>query len=202
MLQKCSTYKTLEIFFICPTKEQYLTDISKKVRLAHTSVRNNLHKLIKEGIITQRLEVKGNRKFPLYKANESSKFRKLKMLYNISSILESGIIEFIEEKLTPKSIVLFGSFARGEDDETSDIDLFVECKAEGIGLKDFERRLNRKIELHFNEKFSTYPEELRDSIINGIVISGFLEYHDDKNNARLPKGKISHKNGKSHTGAA
>lgn len=176
MLQKSSMLRTAEIFLINPTKEHYLIDISRSIGLAHTSVKKNLDSLIKLGIITSSAEKKGSRKFPLYKANLSSKtFKKYKIIYNIASILESGVIEFIEEKIAPKSIVMFGSYRNGEDIYDSDIDLFVECKKEKLNLEKFESKLSRKIELHFNENFISYQKELKNNIINGIVLSGFLE---------------------------
>ena len=75
----------------------------------------------------------------------------------------------------PKSIVLFGSYQKGEDSENSDIDLFVECDKEELDVKIFEKKLGRKIELHFKKDFTLYPKELKNNIINGIVLSGFLE---------------------------
>ena len=176
MLQKSSIDRTSEVFFTSPTKKHYLMDISRTIGLAHTSVKKNLDKLIKFGLILESVEKKGGRKFPLYKANLDNKlFKKYKILYNISAILESKIIEFIEEKLMPKSIVLFGSYQRGEDLENSDIDLFFECKKGELDMTSFEKKLGRKIELHFNDNFNSYSKELKNNIINGIVISGFLE---------------------------
>lgn len=175
MLQKSSTLRTAEIFFINPTKEQYLMDISRNIGLAHTSIKKNLKDLVKLEIIIEHSEKKGGRLFPVYKANLNNKiFKRYKLIHNLSSILESGLIDFIEEKLMPKSIVLFGSYSRGEDIENSDVDLFVECKNEELNLKIFEKKLGRKIELHFNEKFTMYPKELKNNIINGVVLNGFL----------------------------
>ena len=77
--------------------------------------------------------------------------------------------------MAPKSIVLFGSYQRGEDIENSDIDLFIESKKEKLDINIFEKKLKRKIELHFKEDFTSYPKELKNNIINGIVLSGFLE---------------------------
>ena len=169
-------YKTLEAFFIYPTKTHYLMDISRKAKLAHTSVKKNLDKLVKLGIIVESVEKRGKRKFPFYKANLNSKlFKKYKSIYNINSIFDSEMAEFIEDKLAPKSIVLFGSYSRGEDVEDSDIDIFVECEKTGLDLSDFEKRLWRKVELHFNENFTSYEKELKNNIINGIVLKGFLE---------------------------
>ena len=70
---------------------------------------------------------------------------------------------------------MFGSYQKGEDVEDSDIDLFIECKKEELDIKIFEKKLGRNIELHFNENFTSYPKELKNNIINGIVLSGFLE---------------------------
>ncbi|MHA1344273.1 MAG: nucleotidyltransferase family protein [Promethearchaeota archaeon] len=176
MLQKSNIIKVAEIFFNNPNKEYYLMDISKNIKLAHTSVKKNLNKLIKLGIINEIIRKRGKRKFPFYKANSENKtFKKYKIIHNISSILESGLIDFIEEKLSPKSIVLFGSYLKGEDIEDSDIDLFVECKEEKLNIKIFEKKLERKIQLHFKDNFTSYPKELKNNIINGMVLSGFLE---------------------------
>ena len=176
MLQKSSMNRTAEVFFVNPTKKHYLMDISRNIELAHTSVKKNLDKLLKSGLIIESIEKKGGRKFPLYRANLDNKsFKKCKIVYNISAILESKLIEFIDEKLMPRSIVLFGSYQRGEDTEESDIDLFVECKKEELDVSSFEKKLGRKIELHFNDTFNSYPKELKNNIINGTVLSGFLE---------------------------
>src|SRR3989338_3381186 len=176
MLQKSSIQRTAEIFFLNPSKEHYLMGISRKIGIAHTSVKKNLVKLAKLGLIGEKKEKKGRRIFPVYIAKRNEKnFQKHKKMYNLGSLLESDIIEFIEEKLAPKCIVLFGSYSRGEDTEDSDIDIFVECKKEDLNVKNFEKNLGRKIELHFSGNFASYPEELKNNIINGIVLSGFLE---------------------------
>ena len=176
MLQKSSIDRTSEVFFVSPTGSHYLRDISRKAGKAHTSVKKSLLKLIKAGVIEEKVVRRGSRRFPVYAARRDAKvFRREKMIYNITSILESGLVEYLEEKLTPKTIVLFGSYRRGEDIEGSDIDLFVECKEESVNLAKFEDRLGRKIELHFNNDFATYSKELRNNMINGIVLSGFLE---------------------------
>jgi predicted nucleotidyltransferase len=151
-------------------------EISRTVGIAHTSVKKNLTALVKLGFITEMLEKKGKRKFPVYTAKrENSLFQQHKQLYNLRSLYESNLIRYIEEKLSPRTIILFGSYKRGEDVEDSDIDVYVECRGENLALQTFEKKLGRKIELHFNENFASYPKELKNNLINGIVVSGFLE---------------------------
>jgi predicted nucleotidyltransferase len=176
MLQKSSTYKVLTVFFTKPTKTHYLMEISRSISIAHTVVKNNLNILVKEEIITESEEKKGSRIFPIYKANINNKnYRRQKRLHNLTTILESGLIEFIEQRLTPNAIVLFGSYQKGEDIEDSDIDIFLECKEEKISIRKFENKLQRRIQLHFKENFRAFPKELKNNIINGIVLHGFLE---------------------------
>ena len=176
MLQKSSIERTAEVFFANPTKNQYLMGISRTIGIAHTSVKKNLLRLVKLGMVEEKVDRRGGRKFPLYVAKrEESVFRQQKKVYNLAAIGESGLIGHLEEKLTPKAIVLFGSYRRGEDVESSDIDLFIECEEAPVNLAQFQKKLDRRIELHFKEDFTTYAKELKNNIINGIVLSGFLE---------------------------
>lgn len=176
MLYKCSIWKTAEVFFLSPTARMYLLDISRRTKLAHTSTKNNIKYLLDNGIINEIIEKRGKRKFPLYFANlNSDEYKKYKRLYNLFSLSDSGIIKHIADNIMPRCIVLFGSYLRGEDIEDSDIDLFVEARGEEIDLSTFDKKLRRKVQLHFSEKFSNYPKELRNNVINGSVQYGFLE---------------------------
>ena len=173
MLQKRSILKTLDVFFTYPTKSHYLMDIARTTGIAHTSIKKNLKELVKEGIINEKNEKRGKRQFPIYNASLNTPFKKLKMIHNLEEVQEAA--GFIEDKLAPRAIVLFGSYSRGEDVEDSDIDIFVECKKEELNLSLYEKNLKRKIELHFNDNFQNYPKELKNNIINGIVLRGYLE---------------------------
>ena len=174
MLQNYSIWKIAGIFFNEPTKEHYLIEISKKAKLAHTSVKKHLETLNKEGIIKEIKEKKGERTFPIYKANlENKEYRYYKKLFNIEKI--RPLADFLNDALMPKNIILFGSYSRGEDAEDSDIDLFLECGEQKIALPKFEKELNRAIQLHFKPNFKDYPKELKNNIINGIVLQGYLE---------------------------
>ncbi len=164
------------VFFDEPAKAHYLIEISRKSKLAHTSTKQHLEKLIKMSIIEQVIEKKGKRTFPIYKANlDNNEYKFYKVILNRIRLKESGLIDFLIDKLMPDSIILFGSYANGEDMEGSDIDLFLECKKTGISLEKFEKELKRKIQFHFKENFKEYPKELKNNIVNGIVLYGYIE---------------------------
>jgi predicted nucleotidyltransferase len=178
MLQISNTINVAEIFFNEPTKPHYLIEISKKSKLAHTSTKKYLILLKKEGIIKETLEKKGKRSYQIYSAELNSiQYKNYKIIFNLIKIYDSKIIDLLRDKLMPKAIVLFGSYFRGEDIEDSDIDIFVEAKMQKLDLTRLEKELKRKIELHFNENLSNYPKELRNNIINGDILYGYLEVY-------------------------
>ncbi len=176
MIHNCNILKVAGIFFEEPSINHYLIEISRKSGLAHTSVKNYLTLLKKEGLIKEIIEKKGKRKFPEYKADlESFSYKMEKKTYNLSEIYNCGIIAEVRDKCMPRSIILFGSYAKGEDIESSDIDLFIESRKQVLSLEKFQKTLKRKIQLHFNSNFKEYPKELKNNIINGNILYGYLE---------------------------
>ena len=197
MLQKCSIIKVANIFFSEPTKQHYLIEISRKSKIAHTSVKKYLNQLVKSSIIIKNIEKRGSRKFPLYKANiNHKKYKQYKSMANLYSIKESRLIQHFADKIMPKCIILFGSYNNGEDIEESDIDLFVESPGYSLDLSKYEKILNRKIQLHFRKNFREFPEELKNNIINGTVLYGYLEAfsYDNPHQKRQGKSNIIKKN--------
>ncbi|MFH0752280.1 MAG: nucleotidyltransferase domain-containing protein [archaeon] len=176
MLQKYSIWKVAGIFFQEPTKEHGLLEICRKTKIAHTSVKNHLKNLKTIKIISEHTEKKGSRLYPIYKAEQNNKtFRDYKKIYNLSELITSGLINHLNDTLTPKAITLFGSYQRGEDIEDSDIDIFIETKKTEINTEKFEKLLKRKIQLHFKENFKKYPKDLKNNILNGTILEGYLE---------------------------
>jgi predicted nucleotidyltransferase len=176
MIQKHNIFSVAEIFFAEPIKSHYLREISKKSKISPVSVNVYLNKLLKNNIITKTYEIKGKRKYPIYLSNLNAKeYFSFKKISNLINITNSGIIDFLYNLVNPNCIVLFGSYFRGEDTETSDIDIFIQSKIKDINICSFEKKLKRKIQLIFNEDFDSYPNELKNNIINGIVLKGYLE---------------------------
>ncbi len=169
-------WRVAGVFFREPGKEHGLVDVTRKVKLAHTSVKAHLAALRKEGIIRERIELQGGRRYIKYRADvESETYRSAKRIQNLLQLEETHLIAFLQEKMLPDAIVLFGSYAKGEDLEESDIDLYLACEAEAPDLASFERKLGRRIQLHRRAEFKRYPAELKNNIANGVVLSGYLE---------------------------
>ena len=81
----------------------------------------------------------------------------------------------IENKTNPDVIVLYGSASKGEDVEDSDLDLFIIAKEKPINLERFEKELNRKIHIIFENSLKRVSKEFLNNLINGIVLYGYLK---------------------------
>lgn len=100
----------------------------------------------------------------------------MKRIENLRQIYESGIVEFLEDAFAGATIVLFGSYSRGEDTINSDIDIaIIGRKEKEINLAKFDKLLERTIFINFYDSFKSIHKNLRENILNGIVLSGSIE---------------------------
>lgn len=167
--------KLLAFFLRYPTREIHLRALSREIGLSTTMIAKAAKRLAKEGILT--IVRNKERKEVLMKANrDCSSYRALKQSFNISFIHQSGLVEYLAKLYHhPDCIVLFGSYAKGEDTENSDIDIAVltDRKA-ALSLEKFEALLHRKIAIkEFNKR--KIEKEFWNTLANGIVVSGYLE---------------------------
>lgn len=165
LLQKCSLWKVAEVFFIEPTKVHYIKGISKKINLAHTSVKNHINTLLELGLV----EENNSEIFKGYNARRGNpEFIFYKKIGNLLALKSSNLIDILKEHY-PKSIIVFGSYNKGEDIETSDIDLFVDSKKFKFDFDKQEKYLKRNLHIVFKEEAS---KSLMESINQGIILFG------------------------------
>ena len=174
MLHKENRRKIMDLFFNYPSEQFHLREISRKTKIAITSVKNYIDEFVKLGLILK-IE-KGI--YPSFKANRDAdvgKFKLYKKLDLIERLNNSGLMDYIQNNCMPNSVILFGSASLGEDVETSDIDLFVESNEKKLNLSKFEKELNRKINIFFEGDFSRLSKELKNNILNGIKLYGYIK---------------------------
>jgi len=105
-----------------------------------------------------------------YKAIELKRVENLKMIYI------SGLSDFLEEKFPGTTIILFGSYARGEDIHSSDIDIaIIGGKDKFLNLEPLENLLKRKININFYSSWKDIHKHLKNNILNGIILTGSVE---------------------------
>ena len=171
MLQNYTAYRILRLFFDCPMKGFQLREISRLTKLGMPSVSLHVKRLEKWGFLKKE---KGG-VYATYKASRSDAFKLYKRSDMLLRLHESGLIEFLADRLVPDAIILFGSASRGEDIERSDIDILIVAKEGEIDTRKYEKSLKRGIHVIFEPQVDKIPNELLNNIINGIVLYGYLK---------------------------
>ncbi|MEA3329906.1 MAG: nucleotidyltransferase domain-containing protein [Nanoarchaeota archaeon] len=174
--------KILKLFIKEPNTEFHIRQIAKLLKKSPTTISKYLKNYEKKEIL------ESTKKFNhlLFKANiEGKKFKRVKLNYNLESIEKSNLIDFLEEKFKhPRAIVLFGSFAKAENINESDIDILVvsptKIDTNKIELNKFENEIGNEIQLFAYtpkeiKKLKLTNKELLNNWINGIVLHGYLE---------------------------
>jgi predicted nucleotidyltransferase len=171
--------KIKELFIENPEKEYHVREVSRLVNQSPTTISKKLKELAKKNFLIFRNELNHS----LYKSNnEYEEYKQAKISYNLNKLKESGLIDFlIKEYGYPEAIILFGSFAKGEDNKNSDIDLAViSPNKTKVNLEKFRTKLKKEIQLFILSKkeiviMEVKNKELLNNLINGITLYGFWE---------------------------
>lgn len=100
----------------------------------------------------------------------------LKRADNLKLIYESGLADFLELEFAGATMILFGSYSRGEDLINSDIDIAViGRKDKQIDLLKYENSLGRQININFYDSFKNIHKHLKENLCNGIILIGGVE---------------------------
>lgn len=169
---KNNTYKILELFIEFPTKDFSVRGIARHLNLSHATVLKYIAGLEKSSFIKK----KEATLYPTYFANtENQRYKFYKRNWLIFKINESGLIDYIQKRVLPSSMILFGSGAKATFTEKSDIDIFIEAKETPLDVAKYEKKLNHKINLLFESNINNLSKELRNNIINGVILYGFIK---------------------------
>ena len=159
-----------------------LREIARLLKVSPTAISNSLSELEKEGLA----KIQKSKKINLLSIEfnrDNSNAIELKRAENLKMIYESGLSNFLFNEFPGCTIILFGSYSRGEDawvgdakENRSDIDIaVVGTKEKEVNLAKFEELLEREIIINFYGSFKEIHTHLRNNILNGIVLSGGVE---------------------------
>lgn len=163
--------KIAELFFNEPEKFYFLEELFQKTRLSQKIIMKYLEDFSKKGIILAK-----GKKDSKYIANiKSNEYITFKKIINLSNIYDSGIIKKINDECASPLIILFGKYSQGKDSKKDDINLYIQAKKSEIDLSLYEKMLKKNIYLLFNEDFDSCSKELKNMLINGIILKGHLE---------------------------
>ena len=130
-----------------------------------------LTQLHKEGLLRKEKD----RKYLLFSANNESRlFTQLSRAYFAHHLKKIGLTGQLEKELISPLIILFGSFAKAEINENSDLDIAIFTPSQKeIPLEKHEEQLGRSIQVFiFKNKGAVKNKELLNNILNGVIIAG------------------------------
>ncbi len=172
MLEKYNRYKVLKVFLDNPLEGFGLREVRRKKKIAPVSVLNYLKEFVRQELVSKEKGKLG----PVYIAERDNKsfifYKKMSALYELH---DSGLVDYLWDKLGARAVILYGSYAKGEALASSDIDIFIIGKEKNIDLALFEKKLGKEIHLLFNDNFRKIPNELKNNLVNGIVLRGYVK---------------------------
>ncbi|MEK7678660.1 MAG: nucleotidyltransferase domain-containing protein [Deltaproteobacteria bacterium] len=166
--------KILEVLLRFPEREFTLTELSALAGVRKQNSATLVNTLTKNNLALQK---RIGRLWRIRANTEHQHFQQIKKVYNLYAFYESGLLEELKKQHPhPRAILLFGSYSRGDDESTSDIDIAIELDSK----QDYEIRtiksktLKKTIQLHLFHR-TKIDKNLFSTIANGTLLTGFLE---------------------------
>lgn len=175
-----------QVFFETKEKQLYYNQLKELTSLSYSSLQNVLQKLIENKELTE-IKTKSHKFYSLTSKYRAIEFAKITLdrINNLNVQVKIPIQEFISK--IPNNIytcIFFGSASRGEEKDTSDIDLLVV-------LHSFK---NKKLQELYNNEIKTTIETIKEDIetrsIYPISIGFTTKENLLKNNDYLTKQAI------------
>ncbi len=176
MYQKVTRLRVLAQFFEFPGEGFYLRELARILGMSPMTVKRALSLLVSDGLIL-RIEEKNR---TLFRANtESHTFRYAKISYNLAVLEDKRIVEdLLEDVPGISSIMLYGSYARGENDTHSDLDILVISTAKKVDASEISKKIGVMVNV-MNFTSTQWTKQAKDNrafyldvITEGIVLHG------------------------------
>ena len=159
-----------------PTRQWHFEDVVKQTKVTRAVANKWLRKYCEEELLKR---VKENKRFPYFTAGSNNPaYQAKKRIYALEQLYQSGLIAQLISLKNAKTIILFGSIAKGDWYKNSDIDIFIYGNPKGFEKEKYEKKLKKSIELHVFESKKEIREVktgLINNVINGYLIKGQLQ---------------------------
>lgn len=163
------------IFENSPLRQWHFEEFVRNTDMTRAAINKWLKRYQKDGLVKK---IKERNKFPYFTAgNKNPVYQSRKRIFMLNKLHESGLIRDLLN-LNAKTVIIFGSIAKGDWYKDSDIDIFIFGSAKVLEKHKYELKLKRNIELHIFENKKEIEEiktGLINNIINGFIIKGGIQ---------------------------
>jgi len=165
----------LRLLFIKSGTSLNQRGIARILEVSQPAVMKALPKIEQDRLIKVKQD-KDSKRWSIELNRDNYKIMQLKRADNLKQVYESGLADFLEKEFAGATIILFGSYSRGEDTANSDIDIaIIGRKEKEVDLAKFDKMLERTININFYENFEKIHKNLKENLFNGIVLAGGIE---------------------------
>ena len=147
--------------------------LALQLHVSPTAIAKAIPNLVDEELITATKDKLSKRR--AIQLVRSARTIALKRVENLRLLYATSIVEYLTEQLPGSTIILFGSFAFGEDVETSDIDIAVIGSKKKLEMSRFEKSIKHPISLQYYSSMKGINTHLKENLCNGIVLQGSIE---------------------------
>lgn len=156
----------------------HLRKIAKELKKNHMTIKRILDYLIKENVFDVRKEGKNNI-YSIKKNLESQNFVFMAEIYKFNKLIkkhhEIKADLKVLKKLPADLILIFGSYAKGTEEKSSDIDIYIETKKKGV------KKEAEKINSKFSIKIGQYNKEnllIKEIEKNHTIVKGIERFYE------------------------
>jgi len=116
------------------------------------------------------------KRFAITLNTDNHRALQLKRADNLRQIYDTGLADKLATSYAGATIILFGSYARGDDTTRSDIDLaIIGREPQELNLTTHEQLLERPININHYPNLKQLHKHLRENLCNGIILAGGIE---------------------------
>ena len=137
-------FRVLEFFLTHPSLEIHLNELARSLEIARGSAKSYCDALVDEGLILDRNKAN----LRLFRLNRDDfAVREITKAYYLLKLKHLGVERLAEGCI---SLAIYGSFARGDIDERSDLDLLIigeESEVNRDGILKLQDSLDREVQL-------------------------------------------------------
>ncbi len=172
-----SIFAVAERIFNYPNKTFHVRMLAEETGLSTTAVVRSIDELrdfriitVEETALTKNIKADLNSNaYPFYKT-----------IFNLYCLKHYGFVDELVRLYAAEFIVLFGSFAKGEDIEDSDVDICVVSQKKSVELpskniQNYEKKFCRRINIHLLHSLEGSSNEFKNALANGVVLHGYLK---------------------------
>ena len=167
--------QTIQLLFIKAGTALNQRQIARALNVTPPAILKALPRLKQENFITQNQDPESKR-WSVRLNRNNHRVIQLKRAHNLKQIYISGLADFLEKEFAGACVIVFGSYSKGEDTFTSDVDIaIIGRKQKQPLLSNFEQTLERKININYYDSFNRIHKHLKENLCNGIVLAGGIE---------------------------